>query len=289
MEIKESIMFFRLSFSMPRQTRKVQAQADIDPRRLRASAKLYSGEAFAAIKSFDADLRGRLTRLAIQIPACFRGVYVLPVAVLDRVQAALDAGMTERNKLVESFLTTEYASEREATRAALNSAFREEDFPPVEVIRNRFRLQWSIFQMSVPDNLPADVLQAERNKLAKQIDDVATQCRAALREAFADLVGHLADKLAPESDGTRKRLCASTIANLREFLDTVNARDITSDDQIRTLSEKCRGIIGQYSADDLRKGGITASRIRTGLSTVKAEIDNLIERGGGRKIDLDME
>ena len=49
MKITQDIMFVSLSFSLPRQTRKVQANADIDPRRLRASAKLYSGESFGKI------------------------------------------------------------------------------------------------------------------------------------------------------------------------------------------------------------------------------------------------
>ncbi|OHB65746.1 MAG: hypothetical protein A2Y76_01585 [Planctomycetes bacterium RBG_13_60_9] len=286
-KLRQDIMFVRLAQGLPRQSRKIQAEADIEPSRLRASARLYSGDAFGQIKAFDASTRDVLTRLTIDIPACFRSSYVLPLTMIDRVTGFLGERQAKRAALIDAFLGDSYTGEREAARDALRDSFRETDFPEPDVLRKAFTMDWSIFKMAVPEGLPENVMEQERAKFAEQLESVFVQCRAALRESMADLVGHLADRLAPNADGSRKRLAASTVEKLREFLDTVNSRDVTSDDSIRELSDKARAVIGTYSADDLR-GGLFGSRVREGLVAVKSELETLIERDGGRKIDLDM-
>lgn len=289
--IAEKIMFIRLSFGLPRQSRKVQATADnvSDQKRVRASAKLYSGKAFGAIKSLDADTRFELSRLAIDIPACFRGTYILPVAILDKVNSLLQTRMESRRSLVQAFAGGEYPMELIAAREALGDAFRESDFPPVDRIQDYFRMSWSIFRLSVPADLPEATLQAEREKFNIQMQDVFAQCRVALRESMADLVGHLAERLQPDAEGNRKRLCATTVDQLKDFLDTLNSRDITSDDAIRAIGDKARALLSGCSADYLRDNRLAAGRIGAGMAAIKAEIDQAIERDGGRKIDLDMD
>jgi hypothetical protein len=288
MKVKENIMFINLGFSLPRQTRKVKAQANVDSRRLTAAARLYSGDTFKAIKSHELETRDCLLRLAIQIPSAFRGVYVLPAALTDRVFDLLRTKEQERAELIEAFLTNGYQQEREAARIALRDSFRETDFPPADVLRSMFRMSWRIFNLEVPSELPEDIRKQEQQKFKENLNSVFAECRAALRETLADLVGHLADKLSPEADGSKKRLFNSTIENLREFLDTINSRDITSDASIRQLSDKARQIIGEYKADDL-KGSFTGDRVRDSLTAVKKEIDGLIKREGSRKIDLDLD
>ncbi len=298
-KLRQDIMFVRLNHSLPKQSRKVKAEADnIDPDRLRASARLYSGAAFGQIKSFDAATRDVLTRLCVDIPACFRGSYVLPCTMIDRVTGFLGERKEKRDGLINGFLlpnetagvpVAPYEQERQAAKEALGDSFRESDFPEPDVLRKAFSMDWSIFKMAVPEGLPDNVLEQERAKFAEQLECVFVQCRAALRESMADLVGHLADRLVPNADGSRKRLATSTVEQLREFLDTVNARDVTSDEAIRELSDKAKAVLGNYSADDL-KGTLFAGRVREGLVAVKSELDTLIQRdGGGRKIDLDWE
>ena len=287
----EKIMFIRLSFGLPRQSRKVQAVAGnvTDQKRVRASARLYSGQSFTKIKALDGDTRFELSRLAIDIPACFRGTYILPVTILDQVNTLLKGRMESRRSLVQAFAAGEYPMELIAARQALGDAFRESDFPPVEQIQDYFRMTWSIFRLSVPADLPEATLQAEREKFGVLMQDVFAQCRVALRESMADLVGHLAERLQPDAEGNRKRLCSTTVDHLREFLDTLNSRDITSDDAIRSIGDKARALLSGFSSDQLRDNRLAAGRIGAGMAQIKAEIDQTIERDGGRKIDLDMD
>ncbi len=289
MKISQDLMFIKLSFSLPRQSRKVRAQSEtVDPRRLKASASLFNGSAFKAIKSADAAARDSLLRYAINIPSAFSGTYVLPAGLTQQILDLCSQKRDERNVLVDRFLVQSYPQEREAARQALGEAFRDSDFPPADVLRTSFDMQWRIFTMEVPDDLPEAAKEAEIAKFRESMDNIFFECREAIRQTLADLVGHLADRLKPDADGTRKRLCKSTVENLRQFLDTVESRDITSDESVKELSRKARAVIGNWSADAMKSRSI-GSRVQTGLEQIKGDIDGLIERDGARKIDLDLE
>jgi hypothetical protein len=281
-------MFINLSYKLPRQSRKINAQADIDPRRLKASAKLYSGQSFKAIKSHDSMVRGELLTKAIRIPSAFDGCYVLPGALAVKTQEQLRLREIERKELVNTFLINDYPGEREAARIALNGSFRESDFPESDILRAQFGMSWSMFSFEVPNDLPDDVKEAERTKFKDNMENVFTECREALRNTMAELINHLSDRLKPDEDGTRKRLSRTTVDNLKDFLNTVNARDITSDEAILKISEQAREILKNYSADDL-KGKWTGERVQVGLDQVKRDLNDLIKRDQGRKIDLDLE
>lgn len=288
MEIKNDIMFVKLAFSLPKQSRKVKAEADIDPRRLKASAALYSGESFKAIKSLDSSIRNELLTKAIRVPSMFSGAYVLPAAMVDKVKTLLVKRQMDRDDLVTDFIDNDYQTEREAARIALNGSFRESDFPVPSELKKYFDMKWGIFTLEVPQGLPEDIREAETQKYRENMESVFTECRAVLRNTLSELVTHLADRLKPDADGTRKRLSKTTVDNLREFLDTVNQRDITSDEAIQDISAKARAILGTYSADQL-KMTYYAEQVKKGLDSIKTEIDTLIIREGTRKIDLDME
>lgn len=289
MKATTDLVFISLSFSLPRQSRKVQATADdVDQRRLRASAKLYSGSAFDRIKNFDARVRNELKTRAISVESMIDGCYIMPAGLYDETRAMLESRQDERDALVRNFLETDYESERESARTALGAQFRDQDFPPASQALDAFKMSWKLFRLDVPEGLPDSVREEETRKFRANMEDILQDCRSALRETLSELIGHLADRLKPDADGTRKRLCKSTVENLRDFLDTLERRDVTSDDDIKELGSKARGIIGDLSADDL-KAKYQAAKVRTALDQVKTDLDGLIQREGKRKINLDID
>ncbi len=140
----------------------------------------------------------------------------------------------------------------------------------------------------MPQDLPPEVRDRETARLQQQISQVADDCRQALRSGLAELVGHLVERLTPDSSGKTKRLNATAVENLREFLATVSDRDITGDAEIRALGEKAKAVLGDAKADDLRGSGELSANIRAGLADVATAAEKLITVDGERKIDLDI-
>ena len=290
MKLSENIIFIRLTFSLPSQSRKISATAEnVQANRISASARLFTGAAFAAIKSADTGTRARLLSLAIPVPSAFRGAYVLPRRLLDRAVNLLESAKNTRDDLVINFIADSYDAERERAKAELGAAFDSRDFPEPGVLQTRFDMGWSLFQIDVPQDLPAGVRESESAKLREQINTVAVECREALRTGLLDMINRLAESLKPGEDGKVKRLHETAVENLREFLDTLADRDITSDDQIRAIGEQAKAIIGTTKADDLRDSKSTAEKVRARLAEVGAELGALVSVSGQRKFDLDLE
>lgn len=294
MDITENIVFIKLEFSLPGQTRKVDASAAAEKQniaggRIRAACKLYTGEAFAKIKALDFEARSRLTRLAIPTPNTFRGAYVLPLRMLAKVEELLEGIKKTRADLVSDFVVYSYDDEVERAKAELGTAFDPADFPAPDKIAGQFGMYWSIFALNVPENLPAEVREREMEKLKNTISEVSSDCRQALRQGLADLVAHLAERLTPDPDGKTKRLNKSAIENLREFLDTLGDRDITSDAEIKALGERAKQIIGTTSADDIRGNVAISDRIRAGMDQIAKEASKLIQIDGDRRMAFDDE
>jgi hypothetical protein len=291
MQLTEPIVFVRLSFSLPGQQRQINSSAAADSvgakrDRVRTIAKLFASEAFSAITAADTAARGELLRLAIRVDGAPAGAYILPRKLLGRAVDKLETAKSQRTELVSEFLANAYDAERARAQTDLGSAYDPRDYPPADVARNSFNMRWQLFALDVPENLPDTVREAETAKLRAQIDQVATECRQALRIGLADLVQHLVDRLQPDADGRRKRLAETTVDNLRDFLATIAERDITADSDIRALADKAKAVIGLATAEDLRNSNKVAERISSGLADVAKSIEGLIKTDGARAFDL---
>jgi len=288
MKLEKSIMLVSLGFGLVKQSTKISVQSQVDQDRVAASAKLYSSKGLKAITNHQAAIRTELITMAIQVPSGLRGAYILPADMASKISDFLESSKIKRESLVNDFIATDYEIEKDRARIALAGSFKDSDFPSITEVQKYFTMNYSFFTMELPRGIPAEMIESETAKFKTNLETVFSECRVVLRNALAELVGDLANKLKPDSNGNRKKLYTSGIEKLHNFLDTINSRDITSDSAIRELSEKAKKIIGDYSKDDMKVVSIGNS-IQKNLSAVKSEIDLLIKTDGARSIDLDLE
>jgi hypothetical protein len=292
MKLTEPLVFIRLAQNLPGQSRQVDAdemaaRKDMAPSRLKAAAQLFSGKAFAEIKALDRAVRAQLKKVAIAIPSSpFKGSYPITRKTMEQALAILEKGKTDRAALVIAFLTDDYDAECERAKTEMGAEYDPSDYPPAEDIKGEFRTDWTFFSLDAPEDMPESIRQAEQARFAGMIDQVGEECRQALRETLGKLVTHLVDRLRPGDDGKAKKLYASAVESLREFLDTIGARDITSDTAIRELSDKAKAIIGANTADDLKSSKYLATKVRDGLAAVAVELDKLVKTEGARAFDF---
>jgi len=294
MRLTEPIVFVRLAFSLPGQTRQIDNEAIAEAAgtarsRTKALVKLYTSDAFTAIRASHIRAKRRLMDLAIQVPSLFSGSLVLPRRMLDRVEVILQEAQAETQQLVDAFIADGYQAEIARAKKELGPAFEAGDFPAPNVVAREFGFTWRYFSFDVPEDLPKAIRDREEKKLREEINQVAADCRNALREGLVAMVEHLVDRLRPDADGRRKRLHETTVGKLREFLDTLASRDITGDEAIRNLGDKAKALLGAVDVETLRTNSKVADRIQNGLAEVGKEVVALIKTEGGRRFNLDEE
>jgi hypothetical protein len=286
--ILNNSVLMRLSFSKAGNMRKGdlgKVSTDADKDRLRLSKVLFVGNEYKAIGTFDGLLSAWVNARAVNVDTGFRGVCILPKGLLTDVDIKLERAKDERDALVDAFCTV-YDDEREQARERLNGQFVESDYPTVEEIRAKFGLRWSYVSLGVADDLPPEMAEREREKLAARFDQVADDVQLALRESLRDLVGHLSERLAVGEDGKKKVFRDSAVGNLTEFLGLFSARNITQDSELARIAAKAQTIIEGVDPEALRGRADIRQEVKAGLESVKASVSALIETKPARKFDL---
>ena len=108
----------------------------------------------------------------------------------------------------------------------------------------------------------------------------AEEAKMALRAGFAELVRHMADRLADP----KKIFRDSMVENFREFLGTFDFRNICDDAELQTLVRKARGMLGGSDAETLREATFYRNEVGTAMTKIAAQLDTMLADRPARRI-----
>lgn len=262
-----------------------------DPEMVRVSKAILSGPEYQAIARCDHRIRVQIGKLGLPISAYFKGAAVIPVALLDEVEDRLDAWQEERRAAVEAFLAA-YPALVARAQERLGPLFDPADYPPVEALPGLFGVSVQYLTFDMPGVLSHCSERARRRALQEgqaKLAEAVEEMRGHLRTVFAELVGHLKDRLAPDpATGQAKVLRAAAVDRLLEFLDTFGARNaVAGDAELASLVEQTRSLVSGVDAPALRSDDALRQTIEAGLADIGTQLDRLIETKPARRYNLD--
>ena len=273
---------------------KVQVRDDpeADVRMLHVSKEILECPEYDAIESLDNLIRVQLSKLAL--PSMFRrGVYLVPVDLLQRIDEMCEGYRAKRQELVENFLKV-YDGAVKAAQEKLGTLYNPREYPRIAEVRASFNVQTRYFNFNPSDKLRdinPELYERETERFKNQLVEAAEEIKLALRESFGELVSHMVNKLTPDADGEKKIFRDSLVLNMREFLDTFKSRNIADDAELEKLVEDTKKLlsgIDAESVDLLRQPGTVRDTVQTGMTQVKAALDVSIETlKKGRKFSFD--
>ena len=300
--IVDSTVFLRVSFGVPGNSRRVNNddvlkfsmtetqdnQTNGDTRMLKVSKELLESPELAAIKKNDGITYNWLRKQCL--PYTDMGVMLLPIGqdgyFVKHVNDRLEAYKDERNDLVAAFLD-KYPARINEAREKLEplGLFNIEDYLSVEEIKHKFFMQWRIFSFAVPETLKKiKLFDAETAKLQETFQIAQEQITLLMRESLYDLTKHLQDVLTPSEDGKQKRIFASAVTNIQDFLDTFSARNITNDMELAELVNKAKQLLDpSVSASSLKKDEAFKETVLGNVKALTNQLASLVENVPGRK------
>jgi hypothetical protein len=300
--IVDSTVFLRVSFGVFGNSKGVSSavlKKANDTAITAASAKLLKiqktlleSPELEAIKTADGKMRTRLYQLCLPYDM---GVSLLPRVYLETVESDFEAFKAQRATLVDTFgdVYPERCAKAKAELQTLadelgvpfDMLYNSKDYPSVEGAKSKFYFDWSYYSFSVPESLKAAGLyeKSKEKELAK-LQVVSDEITALMRESLLELVTHLKTALEPNEDGKPKRLFASAVTNVQEFLDTFKARNITNDSDLDALVSEVQKIIHPgLAVDTLKKDGSLKDQVHSSLEGFAAKLSTLVETVPGRK------
>ena len=284
-DLARKTVFIKVRLSTIGNTRKVSTslvEVDADKDLLRVSKHLLDSAELKAIGRFDGEIRRYLYNICLPFEV---GIHLLPIAALETVEQRLRQFRSEREALVAAFVAV-YPSLCVDASKRLRGLYNPGDYPCPEEVHQQFGFSWRYPSFGVPDQLreiSQEVWQQERDKAAQRMIEASSEIQVVLRESMTKLVEHMAERLTEGGDGKPLRFKESTVANLVEFLENFEFRNVTDDHELQALVKQARGLLQGVAVEDLRSTGELRTKVQQGMASLANELDALMVKSGGRK------
>jgi hypothetical protein len=283
--LSESTVILQVEFGVLGDSRKVsssQVEVDTDKQLLRVAKKILVSAEFEAIRQVDRRVKKYLDGVCVPFET---GTRFLALPLIEDVDRKLHEFAHERATLVERFLEL-YPALCESMSERLRVLHNPLDYPPIEMVRERFYFTWRYVAYGVPGQLKTisgRIWHEEREKAAQRFAEAQTEAQILLRESMSELVNHMLERLEASDTGKPKVFKKSTVANLGEFLATFDFRNIANDTELKEQVEKARVLLAGVTAEEIRTTADLRTRLKTGMSEIAAKLDTMVTTMPRRK------
>jgi len=283
--LSESTVILQVKFGVLGDSRKVsssQVEVDTDKQLLRVAKKILVSAEFEAIRQVDRRVKKYLDGMCVPFET---GTRFLAVPLIEDVDRKLHEFAHERATLVERFFDL-YPALCESMSERLRVLHNPLDYPPIDMVRERFYFTWRYVAYGVPGQLKTisgRIWQEEREKAAQRFAEAQTEAQVLLRESMSELVNHMLERLEASDTGKPKVFKKSTVANLSEFLATFDFRNIANDTELKEQVEKARVLLAGVTAEEIRNTADLRTKLKAGISEIAAKLDTMVTTMPRRK------
>jgi hypothetical protein len=203
-----------------------------------------------------------------------KGVYFVKRDRIKLYDSVLTAARQElRTRYLPAFLKVydDYVEKAKAPKEAggLGKMFNPDNYYTKEELAGKFGIEWSIFALSIPNELPSEIYERENKKLRQSFVDAENEVRYVLRLEAKKLIAGLLERIHPAS-GDKKMFKENTTSAIRQFVTTFRDRDMTEDAELGGLVDQLDGVLGKMpDAASLRD----SSALRTEVAGQFAELN----------------
>ena len=258
---------------------------DTDKDWVTATKKLVSPDSLKPIAKIGYSARSWLYFKSLPFP--IRGLSFVPKDLINDVDDKLKEFKGEFDEAVQVF-AKDYNDLRDNAKEFLGELFNEVDYP-ID-ITNKFDFAWRFVVLNVPTVksriLAPEVYKREKEKFVQTMEEARTMAVKALREEFAYMVEHIAERFASNGNGKPKVFRSSTVESFYEYFQTFKNRNIFKDDELAELVEKAQGVLNGTSVDQIRSDDNLKEKIRVDMTDIETSVLELLNRPR-RKIVLD--
>jgi hypothetical protein len=218
-------------------------------------------------------------------PWADEGPRVLPNALFAKFSEKFRKLKREFDTAADDFARDypQYIAER---KVALNGLFSEADYPPVEQIRSKFKLDMTIlpfpdsadFRADLDDDTVADIKRELEQTTARVGNDTLRHTAERITEA----VGHMAEKLREYNsgnlgkDGKRNFFLNSLVDNVRDLAELLPAFNLTDDPKLNAITKRILKELCAEDAAELRKNDAARESVKKSADEIVKAVSQFL-------------
>lgn len=206
----------------------------------------------AAVQKFASNVR--TSHYAMTMPWSDSGMRLLPTTMYFKYHGQITALQAEFDRLVQQFLDA-YDWEVVQAQAKLGTLFHRDEYPTVDSLRDKFGFRLSYIPLPDAGDWRVDMGNEAEEALRKQYNDFyGKQVEGAMRDIWERLHTHLTRFVAQlnvDEDGKKGKIYASTIENVLQLTDLLEAANYTEDAGLTLAQNRIRAALTGVDKDDL--------------------------------------
>lgn len=252
---------------------------DVNPHFVRISLETIDRDYLIDLHNLTAKFKDWLKSKCVPSRVLAPGFYLVPLSLLNEVDRRLIEFVEQRNTLLDVF-ESHYETIKEEAKDNLGINYSEDYYPTFATLREHYVVESQYISFNVEAAIQSVNQQIYERELQKQQikwADTFDEVREALRTGFRDLVGLFAEKLGRnESTGKHMIFHKKRMDDLKDFLSTFEARNLSADVELSKLAVAARKILDGTDADTIRSDENIRDALATQFTAIKAAADGLI-------------
>lgn len=209
-------------------------------------------EELDAVQKFAGNARA--SHYAMTMPWSDSGLRLLPTTVYFKYHQQITQLQAEFDRLVQRFLDA-YDWEVTQAQVKLGTLFKADDYPTADSLRHKFAFTMSYIPLPDVGDWRVDMEKSAQDTLKSQYADFyAKQVEQAMQDVWERLHEQLAkfvNQLNISDDGKKGKIYASTMENVLELADMLDAANFTDDPNLRLAQQRIKAALEGVDRADL--------------------------------------
>ena len=212
------------------------------------------------------------------------GIRLIRQDCIDEFDDKLRAYRDELDSAVAS-LDNQFSTLKQAARVRLGSLFNLSDYPAS--LADEFAVEWDFPSVEAPDylrRLNPEVYQQQAQLVSQRFEETVAMAEQAFIDELDQLVNHLAERLSGDDDGKPKIFRDSSLTNLTAFFHKFRDLNVSSNQQLDDLVERCQQLVSGVAPQTLRDNDSLRNSLSSNLASVQSSLDQLMVERPRRNI-----
>ena len=212
------------------------------------------------------------------------GIRLIRQDRIDEFDDKLRAYRDELDSAVAS-LDNQFSTLKQAARVRLGSLFNLSDYPAS--LADEFAVEWDFPSVEAPDylrRLNPEVYQQQAQLVSQRFEETVAMAEQAFIDELDQLVNHLAERLSGDDDGKPKIFRDSSLTNLTAFFQKFRDLNVSSNQQLDDLVERCQQLVSGVAPQTLRDNDSLRNSLSSNLASVQSSLDQLMVERPRRNI-----
>jgi hypothetical protein len=171
----------------------------------------------------------------------------------------------------------------EERRLTGNGFFKAEDYPPLDILKRKFRFNIAVLPVPTQGDFRVDLSPVDVERIRAEIDaNVRDAIQETMKEPWRrlkDVISHMAERLRlyqVTEEGVQNKFHNTLVTNLTDLLDLMPSLNITNDTALNTFCAVIRKNLSAYPADVLRENDAVRISVATAADNILSAMEAFV-------------